>query len=107
MSSGPHFELEVDGNGEQRKLLLAGEMDISTTAELSDTVTELCQDGAREIVLDLRELSFIDSSGVRTLLTAHKLCSEHGCQFVVGAGVPEAVQRVFDVAGVGELLEFQ
>jgi anti-anti-sigma factor len=68
-------------------------------------VLALCATGAEEILLDLSELEFIDSSGFRAILMAKDVCMAHGCEFLMTRG-KEPVQRLFDVSGVLKKLPF-
>jgi anti-anti-sigma factor len=65
----------------------------------------LCADGAQEIVLDLKQLEFIDSTGFRAILAAKDVCERHKCTFAMIRG-KERVQRLFDVSGVLRKLPF-
>ena len=51
------------------------------------------------VVLDLRELEFIDSSGLRTLLTARRRAEQAGAEFSLVAGHP-GLERTLEIAGV-------
>jgi anti-sigma B factor antagonist len=57
------------------------------------------------IVLDLRNLTFIDSSGLHALVTGHQLCRAHGHELEVIPG-PANVQRLFEIAGMNDILPF-
>jgi anti-sigma B factor antagonist len=87
-------------------LSLVGELDIATAPALQATIDRLCEEGAREIVLDLHELSFIDSSGLRLIFTSGHLCERHGCDFSLTRVQPHA-QRLFEVTGVVGRLSFR
>jgi anti-anti-sigma factor len=95
------FAIDVSANGERRLVLLRGELDIANAASLEEAVRELCAGGTREIVVDLRGVEFIDSSGLRALLASMSVCEEHDCSYLVEQELPVAVRRLFDVAGVG------
>jgi anti-anti-sigma factor len=58
------------------------------------------------IVLDLSDLSFIDSSGLRVLLLADGRARESGRELVLTRST-DAVQRVFEMTGTRDLLRFQ
>ena len=87
-------------------LSLVGELDIGTAPGLQATIARLCEEGAREIVLDLHELSFIDSSGLRLIFTSGQLCERHGCDFSLTRVQPHA-QRLFEVTGMVGRLSFR
>ena len=51
------------------------------------------------LTVDLRELSFLDSTGLRALLQLRTRCEAHGCRLLLIPG-PPTVQRAFDVSGL-------
>jgi anti-sigma B factor antagonist len=96
-------EYERDG---RHTLTLAGELDLATAGELEAAINRLCAYGAREIVLDLHELSFVDSTGLRVILTGRQVCETHACDFSL-TRVQVPVQRLFEQTGLGERLSFR
>jgi len=103
---GPAYPLSIDAevrNGIKR-VSLRGEIDLSTVDLLDGQL--LRQDGvASEEMLDLRDVSFMDSTGLHALLRARALGERDGRRVVV-LGVSPAVRRVFELSGVGRLLDF-
>ncbi len=73
---------------------------------LEQKVQQMCGDGARAIVVDLRELTFIDSRGLQATLTISRCCREHCCELYL---IPAAsrVQSLFEMTGLAETLPFQ
>jgi anti-sigma B factor antagonist len=55
-----------------------GDLDIATVDDLEEPVIRAIQDGRRPVILDLSECAFIDSSGIRLLLRAHRLLHADG-----------------------------
>jgi anti-anti-sigma factor len=103
----PH-ELEIDDHDElaTHTLALTGELDVASATKLEQTVTRLCQRGAREIVLDLHELAFIDSTGFRAILSCRRTCEEFCVAFAMTrARAP--VQHLFDMTGMLRRLPFR
>ncbi len=86
-------------DGSRHRLSLQGELDLVTAPELEDTVAELCLNGPQEIVLDMRHVVFMDSSGLRTVLASMDMCRQHGCEFMLVAGTG-ACRRLFEITGV-------
>jgi anti-anti-sigma factor len=85
-----------------RLLILHGELDIATAPEL----VEMLQRFRRQehaVELDLAEVTFMDSTGLTTLMDAHLAAQSNGWSFSVRRASP-AVRRVFDLAGVTRLL---
>jgi anti-anti-sigma factor len=99
------LEIRHTAQGSSHRLTLAGELDVATAARLEVAVTGLCAGTASEIVLDLSELAFLDSTGFRAILSAKERCQESGCEFLM-TRAREPVQRVFDVSGVLRKLPF-
>ena len=87
-------------------LTLVGELDLSTAGELEAAIIRLCARGAREIVLDLHELSFVDSTGLRVILTGQGVCESHACDFSL-TRVQAPVQRLFEQTGLDERLSLR
>ena len=79
--------------------LIAGELDLSSADELDTTIAELCADGARHIVLEMSELEFMDSTGLRSVLVGAELCAVSGCELLIGS-TSRQVERLLSVAGV-------
>jgi anti-sigma B factor antagonist len=86
-------------HGDRHTLSLVGELDIATAPELQTAIEGLCEDGAGEIALDLHELSFIDSTGLRLISTSRQMCGRHGCDFSLTRAQPRT-QRLLELAGV-------
>lgn len=83
---------------------LDGELDMASAPLLAGALdgAELAPDTM--IVLDLQSLQFIDSTGLRAILSLRERCRESGQQFAVTRGSPQ-VQRLLDITGVAEHLQ--
>jgi anti-sigma B factor antagonist len=82
---------------------LAGELDIGTTPRLQDALREAGLQ-ARRIVLDLRELTFMDSSGIHAIVDASRRGGPTRGRLVIVRG-PSAVNRLFELTGLSDALE--
>lgn len=82
-----------------------GELDLANVATLQAQLDELRDAGFTQVVLDLRELAFMDSSAVRLILREDRIARSTGRRFSLIKGIP-AVQRVLDVCGLTEELDF-
>ena len=100
------LEVKDDRQGDFHTLSLVGDLDVASAPGLQGAVERLCEGGATEIVLDLHELSFIDSTGLRVILICERTCQRSGCDFSLTRAQPQA-QRVFEVAGVIGRLSFR
>ena len=78
-------------------LLLTGELDMATAPALVARAEALLSEG-RALVLDLRELSFVDSTGLGAIAEVERRARTTGATLALVPG-PRNVQRVFDVSG--------
>jgi anti-anti-sigma factor len=92
-------------SGAERTLILAGELDLTGAAELENTLVSSTGNVTR-LTLDLSQLTFMDSTGLRLVLFAHELCQKDGTEFALIPG-PRQVQRVFEIADLHDRLPFQ
>ena len=65
------------------RLVLSGELDLASADTLVDAVSKLCAEGTKQIVLDIGELEFIDSTGLRAILSSRVVCAEGNCALSV------------------------
>jgi|SRR5437868_3477535 anti-anti-sigma factor len=82
-------------NGKHAELSLKGELDASTCDALRERLIEIIDKGASDVVIDLTDLSFLDSSGLRALIEA----VQRGAQITLRHLQP-AVQLVFDIVEI-------
>ncbi|MEA2199898.1 MAG: anti-sigma factor antagonist [Solirubrobacteraceae bacterium] len=87
-------------------LVLSGELDVASADQLEALIRQICAQTTIEVVLDLSNLTFIDSAGLRAILLAGELCEDRGHEFAIVPG-PTHVQRVFELARLTEKLPFQ
>jgi len=107
----PACDLRVDVGREQDRVRLAlrGELDLASSPILEDAVSRACTQGASELVLDIGELTFIDSTGLRAILTSKTNCEHAGCSFAVAPApdvVRPQVRRLLQVTGLLARLPF-
>ena len=84
---------------------LSGELDLGTVAEAEDALFRIEDEGPGGITLDLRYLGFIDSTGLRFILSAHARAVEQDRPFAIVRG-PDVVHRVFVLTRLDERLPF-
>lgn len=101
----PSFELAVETANGRVSFVPRGELDLATVSELSEQVLEAVRDGSRTVVLDLRELTFMDSTGVRTVVSAHHAAQECGADLRVVRPLQDSpVARVIEISGLDDAL---
>ncbi len=103
MSVQDQLQIEVRYEKDRAVVSLRGELDLASAPLLQSEIQSSQIVSAAALVLDLQELTFIDSTGLRVLLGAHKSSTERGQEFAVTRGSPQ-VQRLLSITGVGEHL---
>ena len=84
-------------------LALTGELDIDSASKLEEAVREVCASGTG-LVIDLRKVTFMDSTGLRVLIVAGALCEEMGHELRIIPG--EDIQRILEITGLDRVLPF-
>ena len=80
-----------------------GECDLITSRRLREVAESLINTGHCKIVFDLRDMSYIDSSGFRVLLDAKNKAAEKGGNIAL-VSLTAPVERVFNLLRLGELI---
>jgi anti-anti-sigma factor len=97
--------VDVERKPHAIRLRLAGELDLASAPRLEHQLEELLGDDIRRVTIDLRDLQFLDSAGLRALLVAHRRLTESGRELLLGPG-PQAVQRLFELTGSDRIFRF-
>lgn len=85
------------------RLTPVGELDIASVPRLEEAVTDALSAGTRHLVLDLAELSFVDSSGLRAFLVFHDRARSE--QWTLTLARPsEQVRTIFEITDAAETL---
>jgi anti-anti-sigma factor len=88
---------------QRHTLALTGELDLGSASKLEQAVREVCVSGS-ELVIDLRKVTFMDSTGLRVLIVAGALCEENGHELRIIPG--EDIQRILEMTGLDRVLPF-
>jgi anti-sigma B factor antagonist len=100
------LELETTRNGPVAVVAPTGELDLSGAAVLQAELDRLADEGELGgVVLDLRGLEFMDSSGLRLVVLADMQAREAGRRFALVRG-DETVHRVFEITRMSDRLQF-
>jgi anti-sigma B factor antagonist len=83
---------------------LVGELDLSTVAKVQEELRRVEASSPATLVVDLSKLTFLDSTGLRCIVTADERARAEGRRIVIVRG-PDAVQRVFTITRLEERLE--
>jgi anti-anti-sigma factor len=83
---------------------LMGELDLSTVAKVQEELRKVEAGSPPTLIMDLSKLTFLDSTGLRCIITADERAREEGRRVVIVRG-PDPVQRVFAITRLEERLE--
>jgi anti-anti-sigma factor len=92
-------------NADERavEIRVAGELDMSTAPQLEETLSRELGAG-RSVLLDLSAVTFMDSSGLNTIVTASRSAVPGKVVFTIGPTLSSQVQRVLEITGLRDLL---
>jgi anti-sigma B factor antagonist len=85
-------------------MALEGELDMLVCPGLAARFHELAEDGTHDVVIDLSDARFIDTTVLETFVTAQRELRQHDHRLAVVAGQPYA-RRTFELTGLCEQLE--
>ena len=97
------FFVETQTNGRAVTLTMSGELDLVSAPVLERALGQLTEPEVELIIVDLRGLAFMDSTGLHLLIQAQQRAHDSGRSFALVRGA-EQVQRLLDVTGVGDAL---
>jgi anti-anti-sigma factor len=99
----PSFGIRVVHDGGATHIRPAGELDIATTPALEQAIADATTQAGATLVLDLRALTFMDSTGLRTLAQTNARAESDGFSLSIWRG-PRQIERVLEISGLGALL---
>jgi anti-sigma B factor antagonist len=100
----PEFFCDVRPDRERVVVRVGGEFDVAVAADVAAIVDELLDAGFARIVVDLRDLTFMDSAAVHALVSAHRSAERRGCALSLVRG-PGHVHRVLELTATDSLFD--
>ncbi len=97
------FSVEVRNEGAAAVIIVSGELDLASSPKFEQQLEQVSDSGTESLVIDLRGLEFMDSTGLSIIVSAHQRLSAQGRQLSLVRG-PEQVQRLLRLTGVAERL---
>jgi anti-anti-sigma factor len=98
------LDVHSENRDKRVHVVLRGELDLSTVVKVQEELRRVEASAPPLVVLDLSALTFLDSTGLRCLITADERAREQGRRLVIVRG-PDPVQRVFSITRLEEHLE--
>jgi anti-sigma B factor antagonist len=102
------FECDIDNaeSGGECVLTVRGDVDLASAPDFETTLRTALDSSPSSVTIDLAALTFIDSSGLRVLVSASKDAQSRGATLGL-RNVPRHAQRVLDITGLSEWFDGQ
>lgn len=99
------MELKAEKKKDTLYVQITGELDLHTATDFSQGLDKYLQKypSIKNLILDLKGIDFIDSSGLGVILSKYKLISKKGGQIAL-VGVSPQVKRIFEVSGMLKIM---
>jgi anti-anti-sigma factor len=91
-------------NGDELVLVLAGRLDTSTASQL-EAELKVSIDNIKTLILDLKDIEYVSSAGLRVILSAQKVMSKQGKMII--RNINESVMEVFEITGFADILTIE
>jgi anti-sigma B factor antagonist len=101
----PNLSLETSIDGRAAVIAVSGELDLAGAVALEQELARIERERDGAVVLDLRGVEFMDSSGLRLIAVSVQRAQARGRRLALVPG-SEQVMRVFDITGMRERLDF-
>lgn len=98
------MDIDVEQSGEIAVVTIAGEIDALTADEASAFLNTQLESGLERLVLDLGQVTFMSSAGIRLFLEILRKSRERGGDLRL-ARTPAAVARTLDITGLAQILK--
>ncbi len=98
------MEVLVSDKKDYSVITLKGRMDATTVARFEEVCTATLEKNFSKIIINLEELEYISSAGLRGILLMEKLSKKHNTMLVF-YGLQHMVKEVFDISGFTAILK--
>lgn len=101
MTTGPKHRIEASSMDSARLVTVSGEIDLASAPKLE---AALLEETDRTVIVDLREVGFMDSTGLRSLLAGQEAVAEGGGRMIL-VFEDGPVERILDLTGLADRFE--
>ena len=98
------MDITCERDGAKLVVAVSGRVDTTTAPEFDKYITEHT-DGVEELILDLKNMTYTSSAGLRVFLKTQKLMNEKGTLKLIN--VQPEVMDVFEITGFTDILTFE
>ena len=104
MGSTPQLTVRVETNNGVARIALSGELDVASAPTLQEHLARSGQGDVEEILVDLRDLSFLDSTGLHAFVQAKERAEANGRRLIL-VGTRASSRRMFELTQTQFLLD--
>ena len=97
--------ISAERDTRKARLVLGGDLDMAARFQAEQALDQLLSEPVEQLVVDLGEVTFVDSTGMGLVLELDDRARTDGFKLRLLRG-PDDVQRVFELAGVADVLPF-
>ena len=101
MTTGPKYRIQESSSDSSRIVTVSGEIDLASAPKLE---TALVAEADQTVIVDLLEVGFMDSTGLRSLLSARDALEEGGGRLLLVFG-EGPVERILELTGLTDRFE--
>ena len=105
MQKGDNMEISVTQDGNKATIALNGKLSVATSPDLESTIQGLPAD-TNEFVIDLTDLDYISSAGLRVLVSTEKIAAQRNGKMLL-LHPNEEVSEVFDMTGLADVFTIE
>lgn len=99
------MEIIKQKNGSELTLFLKGELNTSTASKFDDAIKTDLTPAVKKFIIDMKDLSYLSSAGLRVLLVALKIMQKQGEMIV--RNVNESIMDIFAITGFNNILTIE
>ncbi len=96
--------LEPDGSIKLRKVILSGRLDMLGMEDIALKLTSLTAIKPLPVILDLRDVSFLASIGIRSIISSARALDQKGGRMVILLGANELVKATLESTGIDDVI---
>ena len=100
------MQIKTEINNSKLFISLSGRLDTITSPQLEEEINSISLDKIEIIILDVKELEYISSAGLRLVLKVHKKMTAQGGQFKL-INVNDMIMDIFDMTGMSDFLDIE
>lgn len=100
------MEVKIQREAAEVVVIISGRVDTVTSSELEKAVSPLWEEAGITLVFDCAGLEYVSSSGLRVILTSHKMISAKGGEFIL-RNLNREVRQVIDLTGFSRILNIR